>query len=457
VITYIQDRRALRKIKAAYEAGSDGVELPPERGARLSRQGPYIPRDREQSLLQSALLQDALNKRDEGALTLVPTRPRDADPCAANGPLPSAALSADERLAGPMGEYDLRWLQTVGRALITAWVAGPEPFGDGPVADFPLAPDARVLLVSDWGTGLHGALQVADQICGYVNEAEARQVHVIHLGDVYYCGTPREYERHLLAPWPERLADREHLHFWNMNGNHDMYSGGQGYFSLLRGNADADSLAADARRKLFAAQGGRSYFRLANEHWQLLGLDTAYEDRDLGAEQLGWLKGHLRAARGPRAQRSIVLSHHQLDSVHERADVGTAIGRKLEQELRDGLIDVWFWGHEHRCIQYKPFRGVRYPRCIGHGGVPQVVEPTVVSVVRRLVSTARALFQQRNVSLPPRIDSEFTDSWQADDGLHWRKHGFVCLDLDGARASVKYVDQCGDATWAPESWGPESF
>jgi hypothetical protein len=43
-----------------------------------------------------------------------------------------------------------------------------------------------------------------------------------------------------------------------------MYSGGIGYFNDLLGNAR------------FAAQQGLRYFALTNDHWLIIGLDTAY-------------------------------------------------------------------------------------------------------------------------------------------------------------------------------------
>ena len=28
------------------------------------------------------------------------------------------------------------------------------------------------------------------------------------------------------------------------------------------------------------------------------------------------------------------------------------------------------WGHEHRCVLYRPYANVHYGRCIGHGSLP---------------------------------------------------------------------------------------
>ncbi len=40
----------------------------------------------------------------------------------------------------------------------------------------------------------------------------------------------------------------------------------------------------------FGAQGGSSMFAIANDRWQLLGLETAYEDGGLCGEQTNWIR-----------------------------------------------------------------------------------------------------------------------------------------------------------------------
>jgi hypothetical protein len=449
VIPHVQDPRLVRRVKRATRLGRDKVKLPPDAGrvkpGPLSR-GPYIPRDRKDSLLQTALAEDA--RRAESPVEL---EFRSAiDPCAKAPADSSDDHAGDEWLAGQLGPYDIGWVQTKWQELLAFATDGREPFRADP-ADSPLAPDARVLLVGDWGTGLHGARQVADQMCAYISEAEGREVHVIHLGDVYYSGVRSEYERNLLAPWPEWVAGRERLHFWNLNGNHDMYSGGGGYFGLLRAAAGEEDGWRDPRVGLFARQNGCSYFRLANPHWQLLALDSSYEDQDLQFPQEDWVKEHLRGSGGD-GPRSILLSHHQLDSVQDRARVNFKMQRKLRRELRDGLVDAWFWGHEHRCIKFKPFGGVTFPRCLGHGGVPEAVEPTMLSLVKRIMGRVTSLFRGK-LPFAPGIEDEFDGAWLSDEGVHWRKHGFACLDFDGSGLVASYVDQCGDAIWSPETLG----
>ena len=62
------------------------------------------------------------------------------------------------------------------------------------------------------------------------------------------------------------------------NGNHEMYSGGYGYFDSV----------------LPAFNQPSSCFAITNEHWLIVGLDSAYADHDLADEQGSWVKGLAR-------------------------------------------------------------------------------------------------------------------------------------------------------------------
>lgn len=53
----------------------------------------------------------------------------------------------------------------------------------------------------------------------------------IHLDDIYYSGTPAECDAHFLAPLRAAMPDTR---LFSLCGNHDMYSGGTGYYGLLR-------------------------------------------------------------------------------------------------------------------------------------------------------------------------------------------------------------------------------
>ena len=53
----------------------------------------------------------------------------------------------------------------------------------------------------------------------------------IHLDDIYYSGTPAECDAHFLAPLRAAMPDTR---LFSLCGNHDMYSGGTGYYGLWR-------------------------------------------------------------------------------------------------------------------------------------------------------------------------------------------------------------------------------
>ena len=111
----------------------------------------------------------------------------------------------------------------------------------------------------------------------------------------------REYKKRFLPYWPVRENERDRVSSWCLNGNHDMYSGGFGYF---------DFLLADPR---FARQQGSSYFSLRNDHWHILGLDTAYKDESLHGRQPEWVESELTSS----GRAGLLLSHHQLFSAYD--------------------------------------------------------------------------------------------------------------------------------------------
>jgi len=224
--------------------------------------------------------------------------------------------------------------------------------------------DCVVALASDWGTGTASAYRVRDGIV-------AANPHVtIHLGDVYYSGTTREFRDYFLGAedWPRgslRPADSAHAAgTYALNANHEMYSGGAGYFNAA----------------LPALQQETSYFCLENDHWRILAVDSGYYAKSFPFLELivdfirlhksvrRWLREVVFADSSDR-RPVILLSHHQwfsaFDSEYKR------LGKHLAPYMDRVLL--WFWGHEHRFAGYAPFgfgsASVR-ARCIGHGGMP---------------------------------------------------------------------------------------
>lgn len=273
---------------------------------------------------------------------------------------------------------------------------------DPPTID--LGERARVILLGDWGSGLPRALDVRDQIGeALAATPEGYERHVVHLGDVYYSGTEREYKQRFLDPWPTKPGDGTRS--YALNGNHDMYSGGFAYF---------EHCLADSR---FAPQRGASYFRLANDRWQLLALDTAYDDKDLHGGQLAWATKQLAGFKG----HSLLLSHHQLFSPYE--ETAPPLHAKMAPLLREHGAAGWFWAHEHRCLVYRGHELLPFASCVGHGGIPEY------------------LVKERNEP-PAWLEYEYRKR-HSTDWQPWNTFGFAVLDIADETAAVRYIDEDG--------------
>lgn len=381
----------------------------------------YFPRDAIASLAQSALEAYLREQRPD---LLQPVEGGDSRRAAGEGdPVADAHLEVtaelgsdeDRRLAGEFEITDPGWAKSL-FSMGVRLLRRRRKFKEEAAPPQDLDPEARVLLVGDWASGHPRAQTVAHLMRQRIEQAVAsgRQVHVVHLGDTYYSGWKKEYDNHFLNFWP--VAPGEPHGSWSCNGNHDMYTGGHAFF---------DHLLLDPR---FADQDRSSYFSLENEHWQLLGLDTAWEDHGLKAPQADWIDR--KRADHPK-RKTMLLSHHQLFS--EYGSDGRKIEEKLGRQLAEKPVEAWFWGHEHKLIQFeRGHRNVGYARCIGHGGVPVYVDLR---------------------------DRKFPARWR-DTRYHatlaglekWSLFGFAVLDFRGAEVDVSYINE-----WDQESTPMETI
>lgn len=292
---------------------------------------------------------------------------------------------------------------------------GPHHFVPEPKQSVPVSDRVRLILVGDWATGIPRARQVAAAIRAELDQGkrDGLEQHVVHLGDTYYAGWGEEYQRRFLPYWPVDDWEADSIGSWSLNGNHDMYSGGHGYYEVL------------LQDKRFRRQNGSSVFSLQNSKWQILGLDTAYYDHDL-KDQTGWIQQQLTQS----DHKLMFLSHHQLFSSYENG------GPKLEQKLAGTLatdrVRVWFWGHEHRCVFYKPYLHVEFARCVGHGGVPVY------------------MWHSKNAAYPAPAFYEYRDRL-ARKLEPWAYMGFAVLDFDGPKINVRYINENGKRHYNPKA------
>jgi hypothetical protein len=403
-------------------SGQPGFEPPPpERRSESPAQlddFAFISRDPVVSILQSALEYSA--NAPENASQVIDEEPEDDrrrgaddDPVVTDRRFAGSEPRRDDdnrRAFDAFSETDPRWVGSLVAMGIRRW-RQRHAFNAKPPPPVEIGPDARLVVVGDWGSGIPRARTVATAMRVYVEQAlqQKRDTHVVHLGDVYYSGWEYEYRNRFLDPWPVRPDEAERIGSWSLNGNHDMYSGGHAYF---------DFLLADAR---FRRQGNASFFRLYNDAWQLFALDTAWDDNGLKDPQAEWVNSEL--SRNP--QRAVLLSHHQLFSAYEDSPpVGRTMREKLGPALQAGRVHAAFWGHEHRCVLYDAFQNVRYPRLIGHGGVPVYMT------------------HGKDDPLVSPVSHEYRDS--IEKGLEsWAVFGFAVLDFDGPRITVRYVNEFG--------------
>jgi hypothetical protein len=313
----------------------------------------------------------------------------------------------DRRLFGRFQPADIRWVSSAVSMGIRKF-RGRYPFRTTPAEPVSVGPRSRLVLVGDWGSGLPRARKVGGQIRQVLDEGlqAGREQHVVHLGDVYYSGWKREYEKRFLEPWPVLPSEAEAIGSWSLNANHDMYSGGHDYYGHL---------LADPR---FVRQSRSSFFSLVTPDWQIMGLDTGWREGDLEDPQATWVNDAARDSN----RKLLLLSHHQLFSVYEHKE--RELDEKLRPALDSGRVRGWFWGHEHRCMTFVPHAGVAYGRCLGHGGVP--------------------VYQCHGPHDPYPAPGNYEYREYLQEGLErWALFGFAVVDFDGPTAHVRYIDENG--------------
>jgi hypothetical protein len=293
-----------------------------------------------------------------------------------------------------------------------------------------LPANARIALVGDWGTGTEDAVDLLEQVAKHNPDV------LIHLGDIYYAATPEECQKYFLDI-VDRVFDRGsgRVPTFTLCGNHDVYSGGVGYYGILPKLNPVPPFAAGWAQPA-------SYFALRSPGWQLLAMDTGLHDQDpfdviksvtyLDPQEEAWHVDKIRRF-SEGGGRTILLSHHQLFSAFSAIGQG-AINPRLEESWQKfqaaaGPSDIaaWFWGHEHNLCVYEPFAGLEKGRCIGHGAIPAFLDPSPYS----LLANIQPLPELVDVPGQPGQKLELAASGSIYD------HGFVILELDDAALTAK--------------------
>ncbi len=329
------------------------------------------------------------------------------------------------------GPCDPRWIQVRLDELLSGQ---KHSYVDPPGAPNHLGEQAEIVLVGDWATALPQAINVSRAIRAHLLKDPPLERHVIHLGDTYYCGLREEYENRFLAHWPVDAGSP--VSSWSLNGNHDMYTGGHGYF---------DTLLADNR---FRGQRGSSNFILRNDYWQLIGIDSAYQspdDPNLSDQQKAWLGQAINEDAGAGSRQTILLSHHQAFTAFGDSNVSGKLAGDVSSALNGRRVAAWFWGHEHRGTVYatditaRNYESLaRYTATVGHGGVPQLVssDGRPATTVDETVLTAG------------RGGWEFDGLYTVDEDT-WSLGGYAVLSLNREHAEVTFFDETGRLRHGP--------
>jgi hypothetical protein len=277
-------------------------------------------------------------------------------------------------------QMDWLWITSLMNYLLVKYDTNKRaPFNMTPAAAIQLSGavqgQVKIALVGDWGTGQYptGPAQIIiDQITALKPD------YIIHLGDVYYAGTPdlsfsqfpleflppKQEQDNFLDVWPDATVQAPGTSFM-LNSNHEMYSGANGYYFALN----------DPR---FAAQQNTSYFALQFGGWTLLGLDSAFFDTSqmfmegsIGgtqdSTQNDWVQGLNLSA-----DKTIVMTHHTGLSA-SGATENTLLCNEINTALGGKDPAAWYWGHIHNGIVYNsPTVTGRQTlsRCVGHGAIP---------------------------------------------------------------------------------------
>jgi hypothetical protein len=282
----------------------------------------------------------------------------------------------------------------------------PHRWQTAPAAPTQLPDVLRVAILGDWGSGLYGA-----PVCATSIQNDPKDYGLLlHLGDVYYSGTESEVTDRFLNLWPNKPNTINRA----CNSNHEMYTGGYAYFGLTLQKFNQPA----------------SYFALQNQHWLLVGLDSAYEEWELANDQVTWLKGLLANA-GNR--RVILFTHHQLFSWADKTK--TRMQSQLGELLTSKQLFAWYWGHEHRCMIFDqhPVWGI-YGRCIGHSGYPyfrdKFAEGTIIQHGPQDTTWRKVDFKHL---VPGGLILEGPNPYIPGHEDKYGPHGYMTLEFNGDR------------------------
>ena len=278
----------------------------------------------------------------------------------------------------------------------------------------------HLALLSDWASDTPESDEVGAVVASHSPD------YSIHLGDIYFVGTPSEVAANFTNPtasWP-----RGRWGSLALSGNHEMYANGAAFFKYLLPTMGVREGASIRVQKA-------GFFCLENDYWRVIGLDTGYTsverpfwevlsppDCHLREEQVEWLNNQLQLGNADDKRSLVFLSHHPPFSSFRMSFPQPA--KQLSQLLGDAVRPViWIWGHEHRMVVYHPKQLDNLMisgRCIGHGGMPAEID--LPKNNKELIG----FYDQRERTTLRRIDVGY--------------NGFALLTFDQQNLTIEYRD-----------------
>ncbi len=301
----------------------------------------------------------------------------------------------------------------------------------------PVSRPVSIAVLADWASDTPESQMIAGQA--------GIQDYSIHLGDTYYVGNAQEVRENFntdeSGSWPYGTYGS-----FSLPGNHEMYSGGEGFFNELlpfMGSYDGTNDKPVQPQQA-------SFFCLENDYWRLIGLDTGYDsltgffgltpntNLDLLQVQKDWLTNIVKPGEDQRGL--IILSHHQIFSAFEQEFSNPA-------DFIASLIDpsrriIWLMGHEHRLSIYGANalkNGAKaYSRCIGNGGMPVELNGEDGGLITPKDADNPGNPVNRNLTLYDQRQREVVNGT-----VPLGHNGYEILILDDANLTISYFDDNG--------------
>lgn len=321
-------------------------------------------------------------------------------------------------------------------------VAGNNNINYG-VINWNLPNDAVVGILGDWGTGMPDAIALLEDMMR-MHKPDA----IIHLGDIYYSGTPQECDTYFKAVFTtvfdKVLGPGNRIPVFSLPGNHDYYAWGAEYYNVVSNlnNYPGGTSAIQPA----------SYFCLRTEDqgWQFLGMDTGYNDSNpanqknplyagpwLQDTEITWHQDKMKNFGGA----TILLSHHQLyssntaingrDSVMNVVPYFNTYLYRVFGEYIPTNVAAWIWGHEHNFVMYEPY-------------LSQLATGTLVGNSAYEEETSANPYAINYPQVPYLVPEPGYDKYKlgtnADsNGITYYNHGYAIIDLSGRVAPAAPV------------------